>query len=81
MNFNPTDVQQHLKGADYPATKEDLASTAESNNAPNDLVEQLRNLPDQQFSVPHEVMSVLYGEGSSDEFREHPSSAEHRGVT
>jgi uncharacterized protein DUF2795 len=49
VDFNPLDVQKHLKGVDYPASKEDLASTAEGNNAPGDLVEQLRNLPDEEY--------------------------------
>lgn len=59
MDFNPIEVQKHLKGINYPASKEDLASTAESNNAPGDLVEQLRNLPDQQFSGPDDVQEAL----------------------
>ena len=36
------DEQKHLKGADYPASGEELASLAERNNAPDELVEQLR---------------------------------------
>jgi hypothetical protein len=59
MDFNPVDVQKHLKGIDYPASKEDLASTAESNNAPDELVERLRNLPDQQYSGPDDVQQAL----------------------
>ncbi|MDP8949369.1 MAG: glycosyltransferase [Actinomycetota bacterium] len=59
MNLNPIEVQKHLKGINYPASKENLASTAESNNASGDLVEQLRNLPDQQFSGPGDVMEAL----------------------
>lgn len=59
MDFNPIEVQRHLKGINYPASKEDLASTAESNNAPGDLVEQLRNLPDQQYTGPDDVQQAL----------------------
>ena len=44
MDFNPVEVQKHLKGADYPASGEELASLAESNNAPEELVEELRSL-------------------------------------
>ena len=33
MDFDPVDVQKHLKGANYPATGEQLAATAESNDA------------------------------------------------
>ncbi len=38
MDFNPVDVQKHLKGANYPASGEQLGSTAEGNKAPSDLV-------------------------------------------
>ncbi len=56
MDFNPVDVQRHLKGADYPATGEELASTAQSNDAPGDLVDKLRSLGGEEFSGPDKVM-------------------------
>ena len=59
MDFNPVDVQKNLVGADYPASGEELASTAESNGAPGDLVEQLRSLGDEDFSGPDQVMAAL----------------------
>ncbi len=59
MDFNPVDVQKNLKGADYPASGEELASTAESNDAPDDLIEQLRSLGDENFSGPDQVMAAL----------------------
>lgn len=36
MDFDPIEVQKHLKGADYATSKEDLASTADGNGVPND---------------------------------------------
>jgi hypothetical protein len=59
MDFNPVDVQKHLKGASYPASGEQLAATAEGNDAPADLVEQFRNLGDEEFSGPDKVMAAL----------------------
>jgi hypothetical protein len=59
MDFNPIDVQKNLKGVDYPASKEDLASTAESNNAPQELIDQLRNLDQDEFSGPDDVQAAL----------------------
>ncbi len=59
MDFNPIEVQKHLKGINYPASKDDLASTAESNDASTELVEQLRNLPDQQYTGPDDVQEAL----------------------
>lgn len=59
MDFNPIEVQKHLKGVNYPASKEDLASTAESNGAPKELVDQLRNMDRDEFSGPDDVQEAL----------------------
>ena len=61
MDLNPIDAQKHLKGADYPGSGEELASTAESNDAPDDLIERLRSLGDEEFSGPDLVMAALKG--------------------
>lgn len=61
MYFNPIEVQKHLKDADYPASGEELASVAESNNASNELIEKLRSLGDTEFSGPDKVMAALNG--------------------
>ena len=38
-------VQQYLEGADYPASKDELVSTAKSNEAPHDFITRLVDLP------------------------------------
>ena len=46
MNFDKLDTgtfMQYLPGMDFPAEKEEVASTAESNNAPQDMVWRIRN--------------------------------------
>ncbi len=59
MDFNPVDVQKHLKGANYPASGEELASTAEGNDAPRELVEKLRTFGSEEFSGPDKVMAAM----------------------
>jgi hypothetical protein len=59
VDFNPDDTTQYLEGVDYPASKEDLASAAESNGAPEELVERLRTLGRPTFSDPGEVVAEL----------------------
>ena len=59
MDFNPNEARQYLEGADYPASKEELASTAEGNRAPEELVERLRTLGRATFSGPEEVVAEL----------------------
>jgi len=59
VDFNPDDAKQYLEGVDYPASKEDLASAAEDNEAPEELVEMLRTLGRPSFSGPDEVVAEL----------------------
>ena len=44
MDFDPDEAQQYLEGTDYPANKDEVASTAEGNGAPHELVERIRAL-------------------------------------
>lgn len=46
MDFSSVgDMQQYLQGIDFPAGKEEVASNAESNGAPQSFVDQIRNAP------------------------------------
>jgi len=55
-----TDVQKALKGADYPASGEELARLAESNGGDADLVEKLRGIG--EASGPDDVMREFKGQ-------------------
>jgi len=44
MAFQITEVQKALKGVDYPASKEELASHAERNGGDRELVDALRSM-------------------------------------
>ena len=55
-----TDVQKALKGADYPASGEELARLAEDNGADGDLVEKLRDVD--EATGPDDVMREFKGQ-------------------
>ena len=38
VDFDPEDAREYLKGVDYPDVKEEMATAAESNDAPDELV-------------------------------------------
>jgi hypothetical protein len=61
MAFQVTEVQKALKGVDYPASAEDLASAAQRNGAPDDLVSELRGMGKDSFDGPNAVMHELKG--------------------
>ncbi len=52
---NPIQLQKHLKGVSYPASKQDLMKAAEANGADEDMSSFLEQLPDQEFESPADV--------------------------
>ena len=60
-SLNPQDMQQYLQGVTWSADKEQVARTAESNGAPQGMLDQLRNLGDDQFSGPQDPISGPIG--------------------
>ena len=60
----PANVTQHLKGAHFPASKNDLVDLAKTNGAEDDVLEVLENLPGEHYSSVAEVMKA-YGDESN----------------
>ncbi len=56
---SPITVQKFLKNADYPANRDDLLVVAESNDAPEDVIEALETLDESTFDGPDEVVEAL----------------------
>lgn len=48
---NPIQLQKHLKGVDYPASKEDLVKHAQQQGADEDALSALEQLPDEQYET------------------------------
>jgi hypothetical protein len=64
MNLDKLDVgtlKQYLPGVDFPAEKEQVASTAESNNAPQEMVWRIRNARTQRYNHPDNVLEAVRG--------------------
>ena len=59
MDFNPDDAQQYLEGVEYPANKGEIISTAESNGAPESLIEAIGRLPTPEFASADDVVADL----------------------
>ena len=60
-NLDLNTLQQFLPDVNYPASREEVASSAESNNAPQELVQQIRNASTQQFNSPDDVLQAVQG--------------------
>jgi predicted secreted protein len=54
---SPANITHFLDGLDFPATKDELIDHAEDNNAPQEVLDVLEQLPDQEYSSMADVMS------------------------
>jgi hypothetical protein len=59
--ITPTDVQRHLGGMEYPASKSDLVEQARASGADEAVISRLESLPDREFEDPAEVTKALGG--------------------
>ncbi len=59
------EVQQYIGGVSFPAGKEEVASEAESNGAPQNFVDRIRSAAAEQFFGPEDVLGAVQGSSSS----------------
>ena len=62
MGFQVTEVQKALKGASYPASRDDLVALAKDNGADEDLVSALSGMDKDSFDGPSAVMEAVKGD-------------------
>ena len=53
---SPANVSKHLKGIDFPAHRQDLIRQAEKNHADAEVIDELKNLPDEEYGSMADVM-------------------------
>ena len=58
-DYSVSTLNRYLKGTNFPASKEEVASNAESNGATQELVTQIRNANTERFESAQEVMQAL----------------------
>ncbi|MCU0550532.1 MAG: DUF2795 domain-containing protein [Leptolyngbya sp. Prado105] len=56
---NPIEIQKHLKGMDYPASKDEIIKHAEEHGADGDLRSLLENLPEDKYETPTDVNKAI----------------------
>jgi hypothetical protein len=56
---NPIQLQKHLKGVDYPASKSDLVATAREHGADQDIIAALEAMPDREYDGPNAVSQAV----------------------
>ena len=56
---NPVEVEKSLKGIDFPAKKEDLIKHARQHGADQQVLETLKELPEEEFRTPIDVTKAI----------------------
>jgi hypothetical protein len=56
---NPIQLQKHLKGVDYPASKEQLVQHAQKQGADENAISVLQQLPDEEYESPTDVSEAV----------------------
>jgi len=60
-NLDLSQLQQYLPNVNFPASKEEVASTAQSNDAPQEVVENIRNAGTDTFNSADEALQAAQG--------------------
>jgi hypothetical protein len=55
----PIEVQKYLSGMNYPATKEQIVDNAKSQGAPEEVMESLEQIPDEEYDGPNKVSQAV----------------------
>lgn len=61
-NLDVGQLQQYLQGVNFPAQKEEVASNAEGNGAPQNIVDGIRNAAQDKFNSQDEVLQDVKGQ-------------------
>jgi general stress protein YciG len=57
--LSPIEVEKSLKGAKYPAEKDELVDKARENDAGDMVMDFLEHMPDQEYESPTEVTKQM----------------------
>ncbi|NAZ81809.1 DUF2795 domain-containing protein [Kineococcus sp. R8] len=57
---SPIDIQKHLSGVEYPASKDALVDHAKGSGAPQEVVDALEALGDGEYDAPTAVTHAVF---------------------
>ena len=55
------EFQRYLQGIEFPASKQEVASAAQSNGAPQNVVQKLKNANWERFDDPLQALQAMGG--------------------
>ena len=60
--IRPIDIQRHLGGIDYPASKQEIIERVRESGADGTIVRKLEEIPDRRYDDPNRVISEITGD-------------------
>ena len=60
-NLDLGQLTQYLPNLDFPASKDDVVSEVQNNNAPQEVIDQLKNSSTDTFTNAEEVLETVRG--------------------
>jgi len=60
-NLDLGQLQQYLPNLNFPASKEEVVSEVQSNDAPQEVVDRIRNSGKETFNSADEVLQAVQG--------------------
>ncbi len=55
LTVSPFHIEKYLKGMDFPAELDDLIEHARENDAPDEIIEMLEEMPDREYGSAADV--------------------------
>lgn len=71
---SPANLTKHLKGIDFPASKQDLVKHAQQLHAEKIVIDEIKKMPEQQYSNMADVMKSFEPEYEQSKTRQGSSS-------
>jgi len=59
MAINPIELQKHLSGLDYPASKDAIVKKAEESGADSDALDALKKIADKEYDAPTAINAAV----------------------
>ncbi|MDQ3910600.1 MAG: DUF2795 domain-containing protein [Actinomycetota bacterium] len=61
MDKSTEEFQRYIQGTEFPASREEVASAAESNGAPQNVVQKLKNANRERFENSVQAVQAMGG--------------------
>lgn len=56
---SPANVMKQIAGISFPAAKNDILAKARENGAPQEVMDILEKMPDQEFGGPQDILKAF----------------------